>query len=122
MRNKQKLTQAFVNQLPEQKRIDVNLAKVTWWMNVKNDGGLRLTGPGFKILAEDLDLKFYEYRIPDPMLFSMRVVLELDRKLKDPYYINVKKGYPVNIIFFGSQEAMLINLYGSLEKFLENYT
>jgi hypothetical protein len=38
-----------------------------------------------------------------------------------PYYIHAVKGVPKKIIFFGSQEAVLVQLYGNLNKFLENY-
>jgi hypothetical protein len=48
-------------------------------------------------------------------------MLKLDRKLQMPYYIEVKKKIPINIIFFGSREAMLARLYGNLNKFLDNY-
>jgi hypothetical protein len=38
-----------------------------------------------------------------------------------PYYIVVKKKLPTTIVMFGSKEAVLARLYGSLDKFLENY-
>jgi hypothetical protein len=38
-----------------------------------------------------------------------------------PYYISATKGIPRKIVFFGSQEAVWINLYGNIERFLENY-
>ena len=28
---------------------------------------------------------------------------------------------PVKLVFFGSKEAMLANLYGDIDKFLDNY-
>ena len=56
------------------------------------------------------------------MQFNMQTVLDLDRKLEQPYYIVTKKGEPVAILFFGSKEAMMANLYGDLDKFLDNYS
>ena len=51
----------------------------------------------------------------------MTHVLSLDRKLQMPYYIVGKKKIPVDLVMFGSKEAMLVNLYGDLDKFLRNY-
>jgi hypothetical protein len=49
-------------------------------------------------------------------------MLALDRKIQMPYYISATKGIPKKIVFFGSREAVMINLYGDLQKFLDNYT
>jgi hypothetical protein len=38
------------------------------------------------------------------------------------YYILGNKKIPVDLVMFGSKEAMLINLYGDLDKFLSNYS
>jgi hypothetical protein len=38
-----------------------------------------------------------------------------------PYYISATKGIPKKIVFFGSQEAVMVNLYGNLQQFLDNY-
>lgn len=122
MRNKLKLTEQLVAQLPDQFATTVDQARIGWWFNIKSTGGLRLTALGFKVLAEQLDIKFYEYRISDSMQFNMQTVLDLDRKLEQPYYIVTKKGEPVAILFFGSKEAMMANLYGNLDKFLDNYS
>ena len=73
-------------------------------------------------MTEQLDIKFYAYKIPEDMIFNQQTILKLDRKLKNPYYIVTKKNFPVDIIFFGSAEAMLVNLYGNLDKFLDNCT
>jgi hypothetical protein len=49
------------------------------------------------------------------------MLLDLDHKLKHPYYLHIYK-HNVDLIFFDSKEAMLANLYGDLKKFLDNYT
>lgn len=121
MRDKLKLTEELVKQLPSDYNITVETAKNSWWFNIRPDGGMRLTAPGFKILAEQLGLKFYPYKIPDEMLFTQQTILDLDRRLQSPYYIVTKKSFPIDIIFFSSKEAMLVNLYGDLARFLDNY-
>jgi hypothetical protein len=82
---------------------------------------MRLTGPGYTVLTEQLDLARYEWTIQDPHQFNQHVILALDRKIQMPYYISATKGIPKKIVFFGSQEAVWVNLYGDLEKFLDNY-
>ncbi len=82
---------------------------------------MRLTGIGYVALAKDLDLEHYEYSIADPMQFNQKTILDLDRKMQMPYYISATKGIPRKIVFFGSKEAVMVNLYGNLQQFLDNY-
>lgn len=82
---------------------------------------MRLTGPGHRTFVKDLDLEHYEYAISDPILFNQQTILNLDRKMQMPYYISAIKGIPKKIVFFGSHEAVMINLYGNLKQFLDNY-
>ncbi len=55
----------------------------------------------------------------DPKKINKKTILELDRKLQWPYYIDTKKR---QIIFFSSREAMLATLYGDLGSFLKQYS
>ena len=82
---------------------------------------MRLTGPGYAALVQQLDLMTYEFDIPNPLELNQRRLLDLDRKLQMPYYIHAVKGIPKKIIMFGSREAVMVNLYGNLEQFLDNY-
>lgn len=121
MRDKLKLTQQLVDQLPDPYKVSVAQARQGWWFNIGNRGGFRLTALGFKVFTDQLELKCYPYKITDEMTFTMQTVLRLDQQLQSPYYIVTKKGFPMDVIFFGSKEAMLVNLYGNLDKFLDNY-
>ena len=121
MRNKQKLTEELVKQLDSDSGITVKRAMHSWWFNIRKTGGMRLTGPGYKIFCEELDLARYEFAIEDPHSFNQHTILDLDKKMQMPYYIHAVKGIPKKIVFFGSQEAVMVNLYGDLKKFLENY-
>ena len=76
---------------------------------------------GYYTFVEILDLEHYSYTIDDAMLFNQQTVLDLDRKLQMPYYIVSKKKIPSKIVMFGSQEAVMVNLYGNLQKFLDSY-
>jgi hypothetical protein len=121
VRDKKKLTQDLVLLLPEQQRISAESAHTAWWYNLRSNGGLRLTALGYLTFIDNLDLTPYEFKITDPHEFNLKTIIALDRQLELPYYIMTKKGVPQSVIFFGSKEAMLVNLYGSLKKFLDNY-
>jgi len=121
VRDKFALTQSLVDQLPNASQITVDVAMRTWWFNIRKTGGMRLTGPGHRVFTEELDLARYEFTIADPHQFNQHVILDLDRKMQMPYYISATKGIPKKIVFFGSREAVMINLYGNLQQFLDNY-
>ena len=121
VRDKRKLTEELVKQLDPDLGITVKRAMHTWWFNIRKNGGMRLTGPGYTVFVEQLDLARYEWPIQDPHQFNQHVILDLDRKMQMPYYISTTKGIPKKIVFFGSREAVMVNLYGDLQKFLDNY-
>ncbi len=82
---------------------------------------MRLTGPGYAVFVQQLDLVAYEFDLPHPHDLNQRRLLDLDRKLQMPYYIHTVKGIPKKIIMFGSHEAVWVKLYGNLQQFLDNY-
>lgn len=120
MRDKRQLTEQLIRLLPGNQQISLESAIGAWWFNLRKNGGMRLTTTGYTTFVQVLDLEHYEYSINDPVTFTQHTILDLDRKLQMPYYIHVVKGVPKKIIFFGSCEAMMANLYGNLSRFLEN--
>ena len=118
MRDKMAFTKSLVKLLPEESRINVYQAYSTWWINLRNQGGLRLTDVGYTVFAEVL--KFQEYEIDYSYYDRHKMLLQLDQVLENPYYITGKK-VQSKLIFFSSKEAMLAKLYGNLDKFLMNY-
>jgi hypothetical protein len=121
VRDKRKLTEELIKQLDPDLGITVKRAMHTWWFNIRKNGGMRLTGPGYTVFTEQLDLARYEWPIQDPHQFNQHVILALDRKMQMPYYISATKGVPKKIVFFGSREAVMVNLYRDLQQFLDNY-
>ena len=121
MRDKRKLTEELIALLPEKQRISVASAIPSWWYNLRKLGGMRLTNLGYQVFVNDLELEHYAYAIDDPLLFNQQTILKLDRKMQMPYFIEAKKGIPKRIVFFGSKEAVMVNLYGNLQQFLDNY-
>lgn len=121
MRDKIELTQKLVKQLPPG-AWTVDQARITWWYNFRAGGGMRLTKQGYDAFVKELELEYYEFTIPTTAKFTYGTILALDNRLQSPYYLGRDKGRFVKIVFFGSKEAVLINLYGDIEKFLDNYT
>ena len=120
VRDKLKLTEAIISRLPEGTEMDVATAMKIWWYNIRATGGLRLTELGYFVFKKVMDLESYSMEI-NWETFDRHTILKLDRQLQMPYYIEVNKKIPKNIIFFGSKEAMMARLYGDLDKFLSNY-
>jgi len=121
VRDKKKLTAELVEHLPEAFKISVEQAIPLWWHNLRAGGGMRLTREGYETFTKLLNLEHYEYPV-QPFTINSRMIIALDRKLQQPWYIIFHKQMPKTLVFFGSKEAMMANLYGDLNKFLDNYT
>lgn len=95
---------------------------ITWWANIRQDGGLRLTHAGFEMMHDVLRLESWELDLtnrPRPVM-TKKLILDMDRKLEWPYYLDFNPRKKRNrVVFFSSREAMLATLYGDLESFLK---
>lgn len=121
MRKKREFTQDLIEQLPQEQRIDINLAMRTWWYNLRDSGGYRLTDVGYLIFKQFFKFEHYEHELKDNPIRDLRLLLNLDRQLRAPYYLIKRKGLVIGIAFFSSKEAVLASLYGDIDKFLTNY-
>jgi hypothetical protein len=106
------LTQRIVALLPDSERISVDEAMMTWWKNIRENGGYRLTNDGYAVLAGVLEFEHWCVEAPP----NHRLMIELDKKLVNPYYIDGKKK---QLVLFGSREAMMANLHGDVRRWLE---
>lgn len=121
MRDKATLTKRLIELLPDDQKISVESAMPLWWFNLRKTGGMRLTSTGYSTFVNQFELEHYSYQITDPLNFNQHTILNLDRKMQMPYYVHAVKGIPKEIVFFGSKEAVMINLYRNLQQFLDNY-
>ena len=114
--------------IPEQNRESVDQAMITWWANIRRDGGMRLTNHGYKIMHDVLKLESWQLELPNPdevgafrARIDKKTILDLDRKLEWPYYLDFDaRKKRRRIIFFGSREAMMATLYGDLKAWLDS--
>lgn len=122
MLDKFSFTQKIIELLPDNSGLTAEEVYPLWWKNIREDGGWRLTTLGYQVMSEHLKIEKYFYSFPELYIVTPHLLLKLDRKLKNPYYVLETKKIPTQIIFFGSKEAMLLNLYGNIEKFIDNYS
>jgi len=95
---------------------------ITWWANIRNNGGLRLTKHGYEIMHDILRLESWEFDLSavKGTAFTKKIILDLDRKLEWPYYLDIDaRRKRRRVVFFSSREAMLATLYGDLSAFLK---
>ena len=113
MSDKQQLTQKLLNQLPADDRPSFEWALKSWWQDLRDDGGLRLSISGYDVF-KFLSIEQYEFDFTK--VLSPSLLMTLNRKLDCPYYL--KAGKTPKLIIFGSQQAIMYAMYGDLEKFL----
>ena len=113
MLNRSQLTQQLLNQLPVDDRPSFEWALKSWWQDLRDDGGLRLSISGYDVF-KFLSIEQYEFDFTK--VLSPSLLMTLNRKLDCPYYL--KAGKTPKLIIFGSQQAIMYTMYGDLEKFL----
>lgn len=108
----------IVQRLLEDRPQEVDTAMLTWWHNLREQGGLRLTLRGYDALNNQLKMQSWSIAVEDfKTVFTKKTYLDLDRKLNWPYYIE-RKGQL--LILFGSREAIMARLYGDILVWLDN--
>ena len=115
------IVQRLMPQIPMEYQQSIESAMRTWWANIRRDGGMRLTDLGYRIMHDVLRLESWELdlRDRDHTVFTKRLIVDLDRKLEWPYYIEVSvKRKRRRMVFFGSREAMMASMYGDLKQWL----
>ena len=114
---KHKLTKRLIELLPEDHRISSEEALILWYTNIRNNGGFRLTVNGLHVM-KILALDSWPVELGDiKITMDKNLLLELDRKLTYPYFIDYKNK---QIIFYSSREAVMATMYGSIKNWLDN--
>jgi hypothetical protein len=112
MPSKRDITEKLIGMLPA---VSLDSALSSWWTNLRSNGGLRLTPQGYDAFTK-LEIESWRVTVDDIKRYqSKKILLDLDRKVNYPYYIDYKNK---TIIFFSSKEAMTVTLFGNLENWL----
>lgn len=122
---KHKITEAVLAEIPKSHRIyhELPLEEVIfkWWFTGRQDG-LRLTDEGLTAF-QLADIEFYDYEFKQDGQSYHSFILELNKKIKCPYYIGVNKkdkGKTLYIRLYDSKVAMMLGLYGNLREYLHS--
>jgi len=115
------ITEKVLQQLPYEIQI-VDAVIPKWWFSMRGEG-LRLTKEGNDKFIE-AKLEHYETEITIPHYSWYRFITECSNKIKCPYFLGVKteegKRAKSYIRLYDSKIAMMLNLYGSIEEYLES--
>lgn len=116
--NKEAMTLVFMKEagIDESKFKDYHWS---WWQNPISKTSLRLTERGFNFLTDVLKLECHAMQLTNSDIGkNLKVYQLLDRHISTPFYI-VRKN---RIIFFGSQEKVMLELMGGdLVRYLSNF-
>ena len=111
MTHRREVTQAVIDLLPGTTNLDE--AMRAWYYNLRSQGGFRLTQAGYQALCSaavnswSVDINFRDFNKP--------ALLALDRRLKWPYYIDIKRK---KLVLFSSRDAIMATLYGDVKSWL----
>lgn len=89
----------------------------SWWLNVRADGGLRLTDLCMIYVTQELKLEHWAYKIPKGTI-NFQMLLDLDRHIDCPYWLNRPQ---TKLVLFGEETSTLMTLYnGDIKLFLDS--
>lgn len=122
---KLQITEAVLKEIPTSYRLyhelPIDTLMFKWWFTGRQEG-LRLTDEG--VTAFQLaEIEFYDCEFKQEGNSYHSFIIELNKKIKCPYYIGVnkkEKSKQCYIRLYDSKIAMLINLYGTLQDYLNS--
>lgn len=123
---KRRITKAIIEQTGSENSFDIDTAMRKFWLDIRNEGGLRLTDVGDSFFKradiESFEFPFRLKRITDkePIYSYQNLMLDLSLKVPCPYYIGRYKPNEPYIKIYDSKIAMMINLYGDIYEYLRN--
>lgn len=88
-----------------------------FWFDARPTAGLRLTPQAFDILTTN-KFDHHEFAMPKDAVRRPSCLLRLDRYLQFPYFVAVT-GHP-GLVLFSERDALMANLYGDIEKFINS--
>ena len=126
---KEIITEAVLTSLPDRssyQNLTTEQIAFKWFATGRTGNGLRLTEEGFKCFT-DSDITFYDFPV-DFFAFSKGIVVKpeiftmsLNKNIGCPYYLIAKKA-SVYLRLYDSKIAMMIDLYGCVEEYLQSFT
>jgi hypothetical protein len=94
---------------------DLARATKTWWVNIRDRGGLGLTETGYEafLKAEIENYTFLLEKTPSLILYA----LELNKKIPCPYHVRyIKRERYITV--YDTRVAVMIQLHGNVKDYL----
>jgi hypothetical protein len=79
---------------------------------------MRLTDRGYDAFCNLLNLERYHFPL---IKMNLHTVMLLDQRLQSPYYLILRKRVLQQLVVFGSREAVVIGLCGSVDRYLKQH-
>lgn len=96
-------------------------AMKSWWFNPRKDGGLRLSQTGdLEFRYADLEHHTHELKTSSVKKSYYQFVLDLDKKIKCPYYMDIDFNKKPYIRLYDSRISMMLSLYGDIDSYLNS--
>jgi hypothetical protein len=111
--NRNEYIEQMLSTLPDDVRDNIDTSE-WWWLPIEDSW--RLTWLGYASFV-DLGVESWDFDF-DKLVLEPWIYLKLNRNLKIPYYIVDNKKHN-RLVVFDSREAVAINLFGSLRKWLQ---
>lgn len=109
-------TKVFLKQLDKSiNEVTLKEFKPLWWQNTrsKDQGGLRLTDEGLRMIIEDIKLSTYDVPYPADFELTTQTIIFLDQFIDCPYYMG-RRGITV----LDEKKALELHLFsGDIRKY-----
>ena len=119
---KEQITQTVLDQIGDSS-LTFEKAYKDWWQNPRTSGGLRLTSVG-DLSFRYAGLEYHDHDFKQTKKSYYQFALDLDRKIKCPYYIDVNKNSEGKVKSFirlyDDRISMMLALYGDLDSYLDS--
>ncbi len=118
---KEQITQTVLEQLDDN-LLTFEYAMKNWWQNPRRDGSMRLTQIG-DLSFRYAKIEFHDHSFKTKQKSYYQFIMELSKKIKCPYYIDVNNSEKANTPFirlYDDRISMMLNLYGNLDSYLKS--
>lgn len=116
--SRSKFTEAMWHQTPVayQEAVSLDAVQAEWWHDSRPNGGWRLSWSGLADLTDLLKLDAWYFDFSSKEIQPW-MLLKLKKHITVPYYI-VDNRKHTQLVVFDSKLAVMINLYGEVEKWV----
>jgi hypothetical protein len=113
-------TQLKWEQLPVaiHETISLETAQLQWWHDSRPNGGWRLSWTGLVDFTDVLRIESWDFEFATKEIQPW-MLLKLKKHLTAPYYITDNRKH-TQLTVLDSKQAVMINLYGQVEKWIKS--